>query len=124
MRVAKPWLRKSTGTWHVTLDGKQNYLGKDEAKAHAKFKQITQSGVVADCTVRQVIQAYWKWAKANLAESTCTHARQAWNRSARPLGRTSWPPIYGPTTFNGGLMPARGSRAQPQWATTSTLSRA
>jgi hypothetical protein len=72
MRVAKPWFRKSTKTWHVTLDGKLVYLGKDEAKALEKFKRITQTGIAVDCTVRQVIVAYWKWAKSNLAESTCT----------------------------------------------------
>lgn len=70
MRTPSPWLRKATATWHTCIDGKQIYLGKTEAEAHARFRKITNTGVTADFTVRQVIDAYWKWAKQNLAKST------------------------------------------------------
>jgi integrase len=70
LKTPTPWLRSSTGTWHVWFDGKQRYLGKDEKIAHEKFRKMTNTGVTADFTVRQVIDAYWKWAKLNLAPST------------------------------------------------------
>jgi hypothetical protein len=70
MRPSQPWQRESTGTWHVWFNGKQRYLGKDEQVAREKFRRMTQSGATGDYTVRQVIQAYWKWAKANHAPST------------------------------------------------------
>jgi integrase len=70
MRVPKPWLRASTGTWYVQIDGKQVNLGKDESKAHAKLRAMLDSGAHGDYTVRQVVTAYWDWMKKNLAEST------------------------------------------------------
>lgn len=74
MRTARPWKREATGTWHVWLNGKQRFLGRDEKAAHEKFRRLTQAGTTGEYTVRQVFQAYWKWAKANLAESTCKKA--------------------------------------------------
>ena len=32
-------------------------------------------GVLANATVREIIQAYWTWAKKNLAEATCERRR-------------------------------------------------
>jgi integrase len=52
------------------MDGKQRYLGKDEAKAHQKFRKMCKTGVLVEHTVRQVIDAYWKWARIDWAEST------------------------------------------------------
>ncbi|WP_428306482.1 tyrosine-type recombinase/integrase [Lacipirellula sp.] len=71
MRTPKPWFRSANQTWYVCLDGKQHNLGKNEKKAHDKFKALMNRGITGDHTVRQVLQAYWKWAKKNLAESTC-----------------------------------------------------
>jgi integrase len=70
MRTPTPWLRKSTNTWYVWMDGKQRCLGKDEAKAHQKFRSMCKTGVLVDYTARQVIDAYWKWAQVDWAEST------------------------------------------------------
>ncbi|MEX2172702.1 MAG: tyrosine-type recombinase/integrase [Pirellulales bacterium] len=87
MRNPQPWLRKSTGTWHVWFNGKQRYLGRDEAAAFEKFRRMAQSGVTGEYTVRQVVQAYWKWAKRNLAESTCTRRKpilESFSRAMRP----------------------------------------
>ena len=33
----KPWFRKSTGQWYMTLEGKQIALGKDKSAAKAEF---------------------------------------------------------------------------------------
>lgn len=42
-RIPKPWLRKSTGHWYVTLDGKQTDLGTDKRAAHAEFARLMVS---------------------------------------------------------------------------------
>jgi hypothetical protein len=39
-QIPKPWLRKSTGTWHVPIDGKQVYLGKTKADAWKKYNRL------------------------------------------------------------------------------------
>jgi hypothetical protein len=70
MRHSSPWQRKSTGVWHVWFNGKQRNLGHDEDKAREKFRRMTQSGATGDFTVREVVQRYWKWAKANRAPTT------------------------------------------------------
>lgn len=87
MRPSRPWLRKSTGTWHVWLDGKQRYLGKDKDRAFEKFRRLTQAGVPGDFTVRQVVQAYWKWAKQNHADSTLKRRKpilESFSKAMRP----------------------------------------
>ena len=71
MRTPKPWFRSANATWYVCIDGKQHNLGKNEAKARDKCRELLNVGIKGDHTVRQVLQAYWKWAKKNLAESTC-----------------------------------------------------
>jgi hypothetical protein len=42
-----------------------------------KFEALMNRGIAGSHTIRQVLQPYWKWAKKNLAESTCKrrHAR-------------------------------------------------
>jgi hypothetical protein len=87
MRNARPWKRESTNTWHVWIDGKQVYLGKDEKKAHEKYRQRLGCEVPADFIARQVLQAYGKWCKANLADSTCqrrTPVLESFAKSVRP----------------------------------------
>lgn len=71
MRIAKPWFRQANQTWYVCINGKQHKLGRNEKAAHTKCKAMLRQGVDArDYTVREVLQAYWKWAKKNLAPST------------------------------------------------------
>ncbi len=40
-RVPRPWLRKSTGTWYTTLDGRQILLGRSKREAYAEFARLT-----------------------------------------------------------------------------------
>jgi integrase len=87
MRNSRPWQRKSTGTWFVWFNGKQRNLGKDKDKAYEKFRRMTQSGATGDYTVRQVIQAYWKWAKATHAPSTYERRKpilESFSKAMRP----------------------------------------
>ncbi|HEX6961791.1 MAG TPA: hypothetical protein VF175_07995, partial [Lacipirellula sp.] len=74
--MPKPWFRQANQTWYVCIGGKQIKLGKNKDAAHRKFKAMTREGVEpGDYTVRQVLQAYWKWAKKNLAASTCENRK-------------------------------------------------
>ncbi|WP_428308245.1 tyrosine-type recombinase/integrase [Lacipirellula sp.] len=75
MRLAKPWLRKSTGTWHVWINNKQVYLGKDETEAFKTYRRLLNSDVPKDATVRLVIERYWNTVKDELAESTLKRRR-------------------------------------------------
>ncbi len=87
MRNPRPWRRESTGTWHVWFNGKQRYLGTDEEKALQQFRRMTQSGSTGDYTVRQVIQAYWKWAKSTHAATTYERRKpilESFSKAMRP----------------------------------------
>ncbi len=39
-RIPRPWLRKGTGQWCVTLNGRQIPLGKSKREAHAEFARL------------------------------------------------------------------------------------
>ena len=81
MRIPKPWFRKQNQTWYVELNGKQINLGKDQEAAFAEYHHLMANGVPdRNWTVRQVLDAYWNWAKDNLAETT-TNRREGVVRS-------------------------------------------
>jgi len=87
MRNAKPWFRAANQTWYVCVDGKQIKLGKNEKAAHEKFQAMMRNGASVEFTVRQILQAYWKWAKKNLAPSTCENRKlilESFSKSIRP----------------------------------------
>lgn len=74
MKLPKPWLRQQNQTWYVQINGKQVNLGRDREKAFAEYHRLMHLGNPdSNQTVRQVIDAYWQWAKRNLAESTLGH---------------------------------------------------
>lgn len=67
----KPWKRKSDGAYYTHLNGKRIYLSKDRKTAWEKFKRIQQAGTApSSLTVRQLLDEYWKWLKANRAPET------------------------------------------------------
>jgi integrase len=71
MRIAKPWFRQQDGWWYVWFEGKQVKLAKDEGKAKAKYRAMLDRGTpLSDQTVREVLAAYWTWARRNLAPAT------------------------------------------------------
>lgn len=87
MRVPKPWFRAANKTWYVCIDGKQHNLGKNEKAADKKFQALMRRGEAVDYTVRQILQAYWKWAEKNLAESTCERRKpllESFSKSITP----------------------------------------
>jgi integrase/recombinase XerD len=78
MRTPTPWLRKQNQTWYVQLEGRQINLGKNKKEAFAEYLKLMHLGVPkSDQTVRQVLDAYWNWAKSNLAEETCNSRKAA-----------------------------------------------
>ena len=91
MRIPQPWFRKQNQTWYVELNGKQINLCKDEEAAFAQYHRLMANGVPdRNWTVRQVLDAYWNWAKSNLAETT-TNRRQSvirsFGESSRPISK-------------------------------------
>ncbi len=40
--MRKPWYRKSTGNWYVTVRGKQHNLGPDHREAERKYHALMQ----------------------------------------------------------------------------------
>lgn len=59
-RIPRPWPRKQTGTWYVTLDGKQVPLGKSRREADAEFHRIMvqrgeETPVDSRMTVRELV---------------------------------------------------------------------
>ena len=78
MRTPTPWLRKQNQTWYVQLEGRQINLGRNKKEAFAEYLKLMHLGVPkSDQTVRQVLDAYWNWAKSNLAEETCNSRKAA-----------------------------------------------
>lgn len=74
MKIPKPWKRAQTGTWYVTLDGKQHNLGDDEARAKELYADLLakrRGAVGPEENVRKLLDAYWSWCKINLAKTTC-----------------------------------------------------
>lgn len=71
-RIPQPWLRKSTGTWHVQIDKKTHYLGKDKQKAWDKYHVLMtrRKSPESTHTARQVITDYLAWMGANRATET------------------------------------------------------
>ena len=74
MKLPKPWFRKQTQTWYVSIDGRQHNLGKDEAAAKRAYHKLMadegRDSPVGLFTVRQILGFYWKWLVHNCAEST------------------------------------------------------
>jgi integrase len=72
MRTPTPWFRKQNQTWYVQIEGRQINLGKNKKDAFAEYLKLMHLGVPkGDQSVRQILDAYWNWARSNLAEETC-----------------------------------------------------
>jgi len=72
MRTPTPRFRKQNQTWYVQIEGRHIRLGKNKKEAFAEYLRLMHLGVPkGDHTVRQILDAYWNWAKSNLAEETC-----------------------------------------------------
>ncbi|HEY4233763.1 MAG TPA: tyrosine-type recombinase/integrase [Lacipirellulaceae bacterium] len=119
MKIPQPWFRASKQCWFVTLDGKQFRLGKDETKARAKYLALLakqQGPIGPEENVRRLLDLYWGWCKAHLAESTIEvrtrHLQSFWHfiepdltiSEFRPLHVQAWIsgeyPKSGPTYKN------------------------
>lgn len=70
-----PWFRAQNKTWYVQVAGQQRNLGKDKAEAfrcwHKLKGQQPESTPRGNHRVREVLDDYWGWLKANRAEETC-----------------------------------------------------
>lgn len=69
MRVPRPWLRKQTRSWCVTLGGVQYSLGKDKDAALEKYAELLKAhgrGEIAhDPALYDLLNLYLAWVKTN-----------------------------------------------------------
>jgi integrase len=104
--IPSPWLRKSTGTYYVTIDGKQINLGKDKRKAHEEFRRIMNTRGRGESqslkiSVRELADLWTANCKRSLShetyktykhviESFCEKAGGLPMRNLRPFHVTNW----------------------------------
>jgi integrase len=127
MRIPKPWKRAANQCWYVTLDGTQHNLGQDETGAKELYAQLLakpRAKVGPEENVRKLLDLYWDWCKANLAESTCEtrtrHLKSFWKfvepglmtSKLKPLHVQQWLdiryPNAGPTYRNNLITTIKG----------------
>lgn len=80
MKLPKPWFRKSSNAYYLTLNGQQIRLGTtkeeaDEAYRTLLFERGLNSVSKSKVTMRQLIDEYWAWAKSRCAHSTVDRRR-------------------------------------------------
>ena|GEM_PF-4932103 len=73
-KFPKPWYRPERGVWYVTLHGKQQNLGPNEAEACDRHRRLTERRL----NRREVLAMIKKYAKrAGLPSSVCCHTFRA-----------------------------------------------
>ena len=72
MRQPRPFFRKFTRSWYVTVRGKQYPLGKDKPLAWRRYHEIMASHAATDqlATVAQLCDVYLDWCKKHRKEAT------------------------------------------------------
>ncbi|REK16565.1 MAG: hypothetical protein DWQ37_07575 [Planctomycetota bacterium] len=69
------WLREQNQTYYCQIDGTQHKLGQDKKAAEDEYHRLMSdraSGVpLGTRTVREVLDAYWKWLQGNRSTETC-----------------------------------------------------
>lgn len=71
-RKPKPWFRKQTQTWFVTIDGQQHNLGPDKDDAEKQFYKLMagEKKKVSPDTVAVVLDDFLSWTEENRAPKT------------------------------------------------------
>ena len=90
--VPRPWLRKSTGTWYVTLDGKQILLGTTKREADDEFHRLMVSrgelsNADARITVGEVVELWLADCARRLRDNTMDSYRIHAGSFAAECGR-------------------------------------
>lgn len=73
MRHPKPFFRKFTQSWYVTINGRQYPLGKDKPGAWQKYHELMAGREKLrgpNLTVLSVCEAYLAWLKAHRSQGT------------------------------------------------------
>lgn len=73
MRSRKPWYRKQTDAWYVTIDGTQHCLAtgkKNKKEADLEFHRLmTERGILPKslkrCSVKTIIDLFLEWSKTH-----------------------------------------------------------
>lgn len=89
MKQPKPFFRKYTQSWYVQVGGRQIALGKDEAAALAKYRQIVGSPCGVDThttTVHELLDDYLEWVQQHRAAATYESTRFYLSSFAKTIG--------------------------------------
>lgn len=110
-----PWQRGQTGSWYATIGGRQTNLGKNKRAATEEYHRLKgEGGPPRDHRVREILDSYWAWLKANRAATTQEKRQSTLKsfglaipatlrvRDLRPYHVQRWIDQYswGPTTQN------------------------
>ncbi len=78
MRQPKPFFRKFTRSWYVTLGGKQLPLGKDKALAWWRYHEIMAGQAASEqiASVAQLCDAYLDWCQRHRKPATFDKQRR------------------------------------------------
>jgi integrase len=89
MREPKLWQRAQTGSWYVTLNGKQIALGSDEEQARKKYHALlADNQPAADESVYKLLNRHLAWCKRHRKPETFKRQRIHLRRFARFIGKT------------------------------------
>jgi integrase len=88
MAEPKLWQRAQTGSWYVTINGKQKSLGRDEEKARRKYHAILADTQPApDESVYKLLNRHLAWCKKNRKPETFKARRIHLRRFAKFIGK-------------------------------------
>lgn len=89
--MAEPrlWQRAQTGSWYVTLNGKQISLGKDEELARKKYHALLADNQTAsDESIYKLLNRHLAWCKLYRKPETFKAKRVHLRRFAKFIGKT------------------------------------
>ena len=116
MRQPKPFFRKFTQSWYVTIDGKQLPLGRDEAEAWQKYHQLMagrQELSNPGVTVAQLFEAYLQWVQVHRSQGTYDNTVHYLSHFTRFVGKG-----FRVSSLDGAKV-SKWIDSHPEWSSTS-----
>ncbi len=116
MRHPKPFFRKFTQSWYVTINGRQHPLGKDEDAAWQKYHELMAGRDKLrgpDLTVSTVCEAYLSWLKVHRSLGTYQKAVHYLSLFVKHIGTS-----FRVTTLDGPKV-AEWIERFPDWSSSS-----
>ncbi|MCA9026818.1 MAG: tyrosine-type recombinase/integrase [Planctomycetaceae bacterium] len=90
-RIPRPWFRKQTRCWYVTIDGVQHNLGKNKKQAEQFFHKLMleRPKTIRRDSIYAIIEAFLDWTQRNRAPDTYEWYRQRLQAFADHVGDLS-----------------------------------